>query len=204
MPGQSGLSGWNIGSIAQKIMMRSAKSILLAYRSYITDSVPIYYKRLFIGLDCSTRAEYGLPIALRLAQAYHAQLVLGTVIQKPELVNHFLLADELELATRIANQNYRVARHYLEQLCSQVLLLGIEPQLRLVISNNVASALHDMVELEDPDLVMLVAHGQSGGFRWPYGSRATSFMTIGTTTLLIVQDLARNEIKQTETELFSQ
>jgi nucleotide-binding universal stress UspA family protein len=202
--GQSGLSGWNINSVVQKIMMRSYKSILLvrAYQSCILDFANIHYKRLFVGLDCSTRAEYVMPIAIRLAQFFNAQLVLGTVIQKPELVYRFLSSDDdLELVSRLVDRNHRMACHYLEQLHSQFAELGIELQSRLVVSDNSAASLHDMVAQEDPDLMMLVAHGRSGERRWPYGSIATSFITNGTTTLMVTQDLSADEIRQTKAEM---
>jgi nucleotide-binding universal stress UspA family protein len=202
--GQSGLSGWNISSVVQKIILRSFKSILLvrAYQSCIIDLAKIHYKRLFVGLDCSTRAEYILPVAMRLAQFFNAQLVLGTVIQRPEMINRLLpSADDIELAARIADRNYRTACHYFEQLHDQFSLLGIDLQSRLGVGDNMTTSLHDMVEQEDPDLVMLVAHGDSGERRWPYGSIASSFITYGTTTLMIAQDLSGDEIKQTKTEM---
>jgi nucleotide-binding universal stress UspA family protein len=182
--GQSGLSGWNISSVVQKILLRSYKPTLLvrAYQSRILDFTRIHYKRLFAGLDCSTRAEYVMPIAIRLAQFFNAQLVLGTVIQKPELVYRYLSSDDdLELVSRLVDRNHRMACHYLEQLHSQVAELGIELQSRLAVSDNLAASLHDMVAQEDPDLMLLVAHGRSGERRWPYGSIASSFITHGTT-----------------------
>jgi nucleotide-binding universal stress UspA family protein len=205
--GQSGLSGWNINSVVQKIILGSFRSILLvrAYQSHMIDFALIHYKRLFVGLDCSTRAEYVLPIALRLAKVYNAQLVLGTVIQKPELICRFLpMDDDVELAARIADRNYRMACQYLEQLYSQFSLLGIDLQSRLIVSNSITGSLHDLVEQEGSDLVMLVAHGHSSERRWPYGNIATSFITYGTTALLIAQDLSGDEIKQTQAELAAQ
>jgi nucleotide-binding universal stress UspA family protein len=202
--GQSGLSGWNISSVVQKIILRSFKSILLvrAYQSGVIDFAKIHYKRLFVGLDCSTRAEYILPVAIRLAQSFGAQLVLGTVIQKPELVYRLRLSeDDVELATRLADRNYRMACDYFERLHARLSLLGIDLQSRLIVSDNTTTSLHDMVEHEDPDLVMLVAHGHSGERRWPYGSIATSFMTHGTTTLMVTQDLSADEIRQTKAEM---
>jgi nucleotide-binding universal stress UspA family protein len=202
--GQSGLSGWNISSVVQKILLRSFKSTLLvrAYQSCIIDFAKIHYRRLFVGLDCSTRAEYILPVAIRLAQFSKAQLVLGTVIHKPELVDRFLPSDEdVELAARIADRNYRVACHYLEQIHSELSLIGIDLQARLVISDKMTASLHDLVEQENPDLVMLVAHGHSGERRWPYGSIATSFISYGTTALMIMQDLSGDEIQETKAEM---
>ena len=202
--GQSGLSGWNISSVVQKIILRSFKSTLLvrAYQSPTREFADIHYKRLFVGLDCSTRAEYILPVAIRLTQFYNAQLILGTVIRKPELVHRFPLTDDdLELVARIADRNYRVACHYFEQLLSQLATQGIDLQTRLVVSDNMTASLHDLVEQENADLVMLVAHGHSGEGRWPYGSIATSFIAYGTTTLMIMQDLSGDEIKQTQAEM---
>jgi len=202
--GQSGLSGWNISSVVQKIILRSFRSTLLvrAYQSHTMDFAQIHYKRLFVGLDCSTRAEYILPVAIRLTQFYKAQLILGTVIRKPELVHRFPLTDDdLELVARIADRNYRVAGHYFEQLLSQLATQGIDLQTRLVVSDNMTAALHDLVEQENADLVMLVAHGHSGEGRWPYGSIATSFIAYGTTPLIIMQDLSGDEIKQTQAEM---
>jgi len=202
--GQSGLSGWNISSVVQKIMLRSFKSTLLvrAYQSCNIDFANIHYKRLFVGLDCSTRAEYILPLAIRLSQFYNAQLILATVVPKPQLVYRLLPSvDDIELAACLADRNYRVACHYFEQLHSEFSLLGIDLQSRLVVSDNLTASLHDLVEQEEPDLVMLVAHGHSGERRWPYGSIASSFIAYGTTSLMIMQDLSGDEILRTKTEM---
>jgi nucleotide-binding universal stress UspA family protein len=202
--GASGLSGWNTGSVVQKIILRSFKSILLvrAYHSYTDDAADIHYRRLFVGLDCSTRAEFILPAAVKLAQYYRAQLVIGTIIRKPELLYPFPLSTEdQELAARMAARNYELAGHYFAQLHHRFSPLGIDLQSRLVVSENITGALHDMVEQEEPDLVMLAAHGESGEGRWPYGSTATSFITYGTSPLLIVQDLSGDEARHSRAEM---
>jgi nucleotide-binding universal stress UspA family protein len=70
--GRSGLSSWNVSSVVHKILLRSSKSTLLvrAYKPTTGNSIAVRYKRLFVGLDCSPRAEYILPIAIDLAQFY--------------------------------------------------------------------------------------------------------------------------------------
>lgn len=202
--GRSGLSGWNVSSVVQKIILRSSKSTLLvrAYKSTGTEPAKIHYHRLFVGLDCSARAEFILPVAVGLAQFFEAQLILGSAIRKPEMIHRLPLSeDDLELATRIADRNYRAASHYFEQLHSQLSLQGIDLQTRLVVSDNVTAALHDMVEQENADLVMLAAHGRSGESRWPYGSIATSFIAYGSASLMIMQDLSGDQIKRTQAEM---
>lgn len=197
--GSSGLSGWNISSVTQKIILCSSKSILLirACMSSGTDLEEVRYNRLFVGLDFSTRAEYILPVAVNLAEFHKAKLILGMVIPKPELLHRFPLSTEEEsLITRVVDLNYRAASHYFDQLRSRLSLPGVSLQTRLAISDNATAALHDMVNQENADLVMLVAHGHSGERRWPYGSVAASFIAYGTTPLIIVQDLPENEIKR--------
>ena len=202
--GRSGLSGWNISSVVQKIILRSFKSLLLirAYRSLGADLEEVRYDRLFVGLDFSTRAEYTLPLAINLAEFHKAELILGMVIRKPEMLHRFpLSAEEEGLIARVADQNYRAASHYFDQLQSRLSPQEINLKTRLVVSDNVTAALHDMVKQENPDLVMLVAHGHSGESRWPYGSVATSFIAYGTTPLMIMQDLSGDEIKRSQAEI---
>jgi nucleotide-binding universal stress UspA family protein len=70
----------------------------------------------------------------------------------------------------------------------------------VAVADHTLSALHDMVEEVRADLVILVAHGESGERRWPYGSIATSFIAHGSTPLMILQDLSENDIPPTHAE----
>lgn len=202
--GRSGLSGWNISSVVQKITLRSYKSTLLvrAYKPTNMDLTEVRYNRLFVGLDCSARAEFILPVATNLARFYQAKLILGTVLRKPELVIRFPPSDQdLSLVNQLVERNTQVVNHYFDQVQKQISTQAIDIQTRQVVSDNVVAALHDMVEKENADLVMLVAHGRSGDSRWPYGSVTTSFIAYGTTSLLILQDLSGDEIRRTEAEV---
>ncbi len=202
--GRSGLSGWNVSGVVQKIILRSHKSILLvrAYKMSRAELTGLRYRHLFVGLDCSPRSEYILPTATAMAQFFNAHITIGTVVRKPELLNRFPLSEEeLETIERISDRNMQIVSHYFEQLTAQFAPQGIDLQTRLRAGDNVISVLHDMVAESGADLVMLVAHGRSGDPRFAYGSVATSFIAYGTTALLIVQDLRGDEVKQTEAEL---
>jgi nucleotide-binding universal stress UspA family protein len=202
--GNSGLSGWNVSGVVQKIMLRSQKSTLLvrAYQSISADVSGVRYKRLFVGLDHSTRAEYALPVAMRLAQHYKSQLMLGAVIQKPQTLHRFPLSGEdAKLIDQIVEKNHQAASHYFDQLITQYSMEGSDIKTAIVVGDNAFSILHDMVEEMQADLVMLVAHGHSGERRWPYGSVTSSFITYGNTALMILQDLSMGEIQPTHAEL---
>jgi nucleotide-binding universal stress UspA family protein len=202
--GNSGLSGWNISGVVQKILLRSHKSTLLvrAYQSTNADSSGIHYKRLFVGLDCSTRSEYVLPVAMRLAQYHKSQLMLGAVIQRPQTIRRFPLPDDdAKLIDQIIEKNRQAASHYFDQLITQYSLEGSDLKTDIVVGDNAIAILHDMVEEVNADLVMLVAHGYSGERRWPYGSVTSSFIAHGNTPLMILQDLPMGEIQPTHAEL---
>ncbi len=201
--GRGGLSGWNISSVVQKIIQRSCKSIFLvrAYKDVSTEPAPIHYKRIFVGLDCSVRAEYILPTAINLAQTHKGKLILGLVLPKPDILNRFPPSEEdQQLVAKIVERNHRVASQYFEGLQKQLTIQGVESQIQLVVSDNVTTALHDMVDQVEADLVMMVAHGHTGEGRWPYGGVSTSFIHNGTTSLMIMQDMLADEIKQTLAE----
>lgn len=201
--GRSGLNGWNVSSVVQKVILRSFKSTLLvpAYRP-AADAASLRYNKLFVGLDCSARAEYILPFAVGLARFHRAHLILGMVVRKPEMIQRLPLSEEdTELVNRISERNHQIASHYFEQLQSQIDTQGVELETRLLIHDNVALALHDQVAEDNADLVLLVAHGYSGGDRWPYGSIATSFISYGNTPLIVMQDLSADQIRRTQAEM---
>jgi nucleotide-binding universal stress UspA family protein len=202
--GLSGLSKWNMSSVVQKIMQRANKSSLLvrAYQSPAPKTSLFRYQRLFIGLDCSARAEMVLPVAIRLANHYKAQLILGSVIQKPNIVSRFPLSDDdLQMIERLTERNRKEVTHYLEQLQAQLHQSGLEITTSLEIDKNQIATLHRMVTQAQADIVMLVAHGHSGEGRWPYGSVAGSFIEYGNTSLLIMQDLTEGERQASTAEI---
>ena len=202
--GNSGLSGWNVSGVVQKILLRSYKSTLLvrAYMPSSTGTTKIRYKRLFVGMDCSARSEFVLPFAINLAQFYKSQLILETVIEKPRLINRMPVSQEIvELSNQFVEKNRKAASHYFKQLLAQFSTKELRIKTHISIGDNAIAVLHDMAEEANPDLVLLAAHGETGERRWPYGSVTTSFIAYGNTSLLIMQDLPEGEIHPSRAEM---
>jgi nucleotide-binding universal stress UspA family protein len=205
--GHSGLSGWNVSGVVQKILLRSYKSTLLvrAYVASSAETTKIRYKRLFVGMDCSARSEYVLPFAINLAQFYESQLILETVIEKPRIINRMPVSQEIsELSNQFVEINQQAALNYFNQLLAQFSTQDLKIKTHISVGDNAIGVLHDMAEESNADLVLLVAHGESGERRWPYGSVTTSFIAYGNTSLLIMQDLPDSEIHQTRAERATQ
>jgi nucleotide-binding universal stress UspA family protein len=190
--GQTGSGNWNIGSVTQKILQKTPTSTLLTRarntnQAAVDEPGQFRFLRLLVPLDGSRRAEYPLLIATTLAQANEAQVLLLHIVSRPEMARRTPLTHEdVDLINRILERNQEEGRRYLEDLQSH---LPANVQTRLLVSDNVATSLHDLIEQEDIDLLVLSAHGYSGTPRWLYGSITSRFITEGNVPLLIVQDL---------------
>jgi len=199
--GRSGLSGWNVSGVVEKIILRVCMPTMIvrAYQSVPGGLTDLRYQRLLVPLDCSQRAECVLPLATTLACFHESQILLTHVVCRPEMVCRALLTQaEIELANRLTERNELEATRYLEQLQSR---LPSDVQIRLIVDDSVAGTLHELVKRENVDLVVLSAHGYSGGAKWPYGSVALNFIAYGVTPLLIVQDLSQDELEKTQAEI---
>jgi nucleotide-binding universal stress UspA family protein len=198
--GRTGLTEWNVSSVVQKILLRSYRSVLLV-RAYTTPLEEVQYSRLLLAIDGSARAEYILPFAISLAQSHQSNVVLGTVIQKPQTMQRFPLSEEdVAWINSFTERSQNEASRYLEQLATQLSLKGLTAAPIITVSENALGAVYDMVEESNADLVMIAAHGYSGDRRWPYGSIAASLIAYGRMPLMIMQDLSESEIPQTHAE----
>jgi nucleotide-binding universal stress UspA family protein len=199
--GESGLSGWNVSSVVQKIILRAYTSIMLvrAYHTITPDKTDLSYRKMIVPVDCSQRAEYALPVATTLARYYGSELFLAHMLCRPEMPRFIHLSQEdEELADRVLERNRQIAQQYLDHLSTRQ---SVDTQVLLVECENIVTELHRQVEQSGADLVILNAHGYSGGTRWPFGSVTTSFIAYGTTPLIIVQDLPLEHAELTFAEI---
>jgi len=199
--GQSGLSGWNVSSVVQKVIMRTRASLMIvrAYETAQTDIFNLQYQRILAPLDNSTRAECVLPLAVVLARIPETRILLTHVVQRPEMPRRTPPGQEdLELADRIVERNRIEAENYLEVVRLQLPPAAVET--RLIVANQVASALHELVDQERIDLVLLSAHGYSGETRWPHGGLVASFVAYGSCPLVIFQDAPGEQSILTQAE----
>lgn len=187
--GEGGLTGWNIGSVAQKILLRShvANLLVRAYQPIRSDNSELHYQRLLVPLDGSLRAECALPAATTLAQFYQAELWLAHVIRRPDLPHSLpLTVAEERLIEQLLTRNQLAVAQQLAQLRAQWPAVTTT---RLLTGEGVAATLDALTATEQIDLVILSAHGYSGGSQWPYGSVTTNLIVYGRAPLLLIQDL---------------
>lgn len=174
-----------LGETAQRILQCASASLLLvpAGRAF-----RLPYRRLLVPLDGSVRAESVLPFAVRIARAHGAELVLAHVVPQPESID----APESDgaahaLCVRLAEQNEKGARDYLNGLQTQIWKEGLS--VRAVVIGN-ADARVELVRLaqaQHADLVVLASHGRTGMVDVPCGSVTEYLATHAPAPLLIVR-----------------
>ncbi len=199
--GRSGLSGWNVSSVVQKIILRAYTSLLIvrAYQPYPSQLTDLRYRRILVPLDGSSRAEYVLSMLTLLSQKCQAEIILARVVARPEMPRRApLTPEENEWVNNLVEHNYGEATDYFDHLKSR---LPGDVQTRVLVSDSVIATLHELVEDEGADLVLLSAHGYAGRQKHPYGSVGISFIVYGTTPLLIIQDLPHHTIEPTPAEV---
>lgn len=199
--GRGGLSTWKVSGVAQKIIYRAGTSILLVRSSDESvaarsggDDEGIHYQKILAPLDGSPRAESVLPVAYALAERHSAQLLVAHVVVRPAMFEWLPLnPEDVELAERVIERNKFEAEKYLVQLQPR---LTAKAQTRVLIEDSLTRALHDLVEQEQVDMVVLCAHGHSCQSQWPYSALVNSFIVYGVTSLLILQDIRFNELRR--------
>jgi nucleotide-binding universal stress UspA family protein len=199
--GQSGISPWNVSSVVQQVILRAHRSLMVirAYHPVTVDLTGLRYRRIFLPLDGSQRAEMPLLLAESLARAHGSEILAAHVVRQPELPRRTSPSQEdLLLVNQLTERNRAEAIKYLEDLKSRI---GVTIQTKLEVSPSISRSLHQMAEENEVDLTILSAHGYSGDTRWPFGSVGLGFIVYGSTPLLILQDLPINRIEPTRAEI---
>jgi nucleotide-binding universal stress UspA family protein len=199
--GQSGLSPWNVSSVVQQVILRAHRSLMIirAYQPVTADLTGLRYRKIFLPLDGSQRAEMPLTLVESLARAHSSEILAAHIVRQPELPRRTSPSQEdLLLVNQLTERNLAEALKYLEDLKSRI---DMTIQTKLEVSPSVSRALHQIADENDVDLTILSAHGYSGDTRWPYGSVGLGFIVYGSTPLLILQDLPTDRIEPTPAEI---
>lgn len=203
--GRSGPSEWNINSVVQKVLLRAFMPVMIvrAYRESQIELTGLTYDRIFVPMDLSTRAECVLPLARSIGSIYGSEIILAHIVEEPKLPRRTPLNDEDRiLVEKITQKNTAAAKKYFRELNNRISM----PKVKTIIqsSQEPTVALHNLIDREDIDLVLLSAHGYSGEARWPYGTIALNFIAYGTNPLIIIQDLSEDEVIKTMAEKYAE
>ncbi|MFU8826738.1 MAG: universal stress protein [Brevefilum sp.] len=203
--GSSGISEWNINSTVQKVLLRAKMPVMIvrAYQDPHDKLEGLTYERIMVPLDGSKRAECTLPLAESISSEQNSTVFLSHIVEVPHLPCQTPLSEEEEaVIERLNTINEKETQKYLSALVEQLNIEKIETIIER--SHKATFTLHKIIEREGIDLVLLSAHGSSGDSCWPYGKIPLNFIAFGTTPLIIMQDLSKDEFEKSLAELHAE
>jgi nucleotide-binding universal stress UspA family protein len=218
--GQSTASGNNIKHAPSMV---TATSIPVTADSIYAGIDRIAYHRILLPIDNSRRAECSLPAGISLVQGEkklydqsneakspevkspdespsapadnpetEPTLFLAAVLKPLELPFPAPYPEEIQqLSERFMKVSQDAVRSYLLEIQNRI---PVKTETRIV-------AIHELVETENIDLVVLCAHGKTGRSTWPYGSVARNYIEHGTQPVLVIQDVDRSQVRPTAAEV---
>jgi len=165
--------------------------------------LPFLYRRILLPIDSSRRAECALPAATNLAMAQDGEsttvVIMGAVIAPPNLPLPMPYPEEVhQLIERFMQITRTAVENYLYEMRQRI---PGACEIRIVEQNNVVAGLHDLAEKENADLVILCAHGQTGGTSYPYGSITRNYLEYGTKNVLVIQDVPLSQVRPSAAEV---
>lgn len=205
--GRSGMMGWNLGAEVHKLALHARTSVLIvrAFGAPAHMDAPLRYERLLLPLDGSRRAEIALPNASHVAGEHGASLTLAHIVQRAPPTSRLPLPErEADLQERFLTMRRRHAERYLATVRDELASVGRDVTMHVDVDTDTVARIHDLAAAVGADLVVVSAHGASGSNRWPFGSTVLNLLAYGTTPLLVIQDLSRDELMPSAAELAAQ
>ncbi len=211
--GSGGLSRWNISSVTQKVINLIYLPVLIvrAYTRPNANESITRYRRILLPIDSSRRAECSISAGIELARGEISssiasedavnptKLVLAAVIRQPELPIPEPFPVEI---SQLSEQFLKVSREAVDKYLYEMKeRLPVACETCVVENASVASAIQELADQEDIDLVVLCAHGYSGQVNWPYGTVTRNYMEHGSKPVLVVQDVRRSQVRPTAAEV---
>lgn len=144
------------------------------------------FERIIVPLDGSSRAEYALPVAARIARASGGSLHLLQVVSPPIDYGRGLAPVSL-LTDRVIETERAEATDYLEMVATSQMLAGIQTTTEVMFGT---PALHILAAAESrmADLIVICSHGRTGFTRWVLGSVAYTLAHESAVPVLILRE----------------
>jgi nucleotide-binding universal stress UspA family protein len=180
-------------------LMKSSAIPVLSLPSTYAQVAPQCFKRILLPLDGSKRAECTLPYAIALSEKLHSPVVAAHIVQPPVFTRSGSFNDEkiTMLSDQVVETNRQNARDYLKQLIKH---FSVPVYGHVIVNTDIPSSIHQLIEDEAIDLVILSAHGTGGNPKWPYGSVANNLISYSLAPVLLVQDLPASQMDEQPTQ----
>ncbi|HVB74010.1 MAG TPA: universal stress protein [Ktedonobacteraceae bacterium] len=142
------------------------------------------FKRIFVPLDGSTRAEQSIPVAARLARASKGSVMLAQVTDIPILYESYGASLYTE---EVVDAQIKEVEDYLKTMVQSPLLEGVKVETSTLFGAT-AQTLLSMSAMFKADLVVMTSQGKTGMKRWVLGSVAQKIARHSPIPVLVIHE----------------
>jgi nucleotide-binding universal stress UspA family protein len=191
--GRSGVSRWAFGSVTDKVLHGTHRSLLLV-RPRMSESQPPGIKRIVVPLDGSELSASILPFVEEFAAKLGASLLLHTVVPP------YHLYPGADMTQRVAETSLDDMVAVFEAKLGETKAL-IHRRSDLEVGSRVAvgptvDTIVEVAREEGADVIAIATHGRSGIGRWVLGSVADGVVRRSHLPCLVVRPM---EVQEAET-----
>lgn len=145
----------------------------------------ILIKKILATLDGSEAAESILPYVVALARGCGSEVILAHVVEKPGFLALGTEPDTLISIGGTEEDAQRFGSGYLNQKRLELVELGVDVDTR-VLFGHAADAIHELSEVERPDMIAISSRGRSGLARLVLGSVASKLVQTSNSPLMLI------------------
>jgi len=186
-----------MGRTAMAVVLNACTSFLLAPGDWVeaeslddgTSEAP-EGGWILAPVDCSPRSDWTVSVAAAMARGLKSKVRLVHIVEKPKFLRRLPATKSVDLLVhRVMEENRVVARKYVEDAVRRLRGEGISAEGQLLeASVSTADRLTDLATSEEPDLIVLGAHGQGGSPQWLFGGTAIKLIFRVQSPILVLQD----------------
>lgn len=187
--GQSGLTRWALGSVADKVTRATIRPITLIRAA---GARPVVHEKgslakILAPVDGSKGSEVILPFLEQYAGAYKAEVTffhVVTFLHVMTIEGYTISRENIEQLKAMIDSR----KAYLEKLADSFKKKGIKASYQILESKgDVADEINSYTQANYTDVIVMATHGQSGPRRWVLGSVANKVLREGNTPLTLIR-----------------
>jgi nucleotide-binding universal stress UspA family protein len=178
--GNSGLTRWILGSVAEAVLHTASAPVLLVCRNTPLPKHAPAIKRTIVPLDGSELARQALPAAIELADFVRAEVVAVQAITPS-------IEEYISAAPPVAELRDKLRGQVLQEYDLQIGGDQHAAVTAAVLVGQAARAIAEEANWRNAGLIVMATHPYSGLRRWAQGSIADQLLHVTSTPLLLVR-----------------
>ncbi|UCC25955.1 MAG: universal stress protein [Gemmatimonadales bacterium] len=185
--GEGGGSQFPISGTANKVLKGARTSVLLlpcGMPGPWTRSL----RRVLVPVDGSHRAEWAFRMALILAREERGKVMLLHVVRPPALEVPGADDQLRSLAEQYTSHSEWLARRYLTALTARLGIQDVAVDHRVLVDENVCTAIMELAAREQAEFVVLSAHGSGAAPGTGFGTVTRALLDRSELPVLVLQD----------------